>query len=286
MVNLLRAIAREPLAQFLLIGAVIFGAAQVLAPEPDDPRTIRIDAKVQEELATLFEKTRERLPTRVEMNRLVQRYVDSEALVREAKALQLGDGDDMIRERLVQRMSLLMYSGIDVAPPSDEVLKAWLDEQPDRYATPALVSFQVIGVDGTQEEAQAAAERAAEIEAEGARVTGLDLPIVTFANRPREQMVDLFNADFVSAIEAQELGAWTIVESPQGWQAVQFNGAEPSYRPTFEEVAKRAAADWEQDQLQREARAALEALKRSYTVIAESFEPRFISDGALAETAQ
>lgn len=286
MLNQLRTMAREPLVQFLLIGAVIFAGSRILETETDDPRTIRVDAKVQEELATLFEKTRERLPTRDEMNQLVQRYVDSEALVREANALQLGEGDEMIRERLVQRMSLLMYSGIEVAPPDDDVLKAWLDAQPDRYATPATISFRIIGVDGTEEEAQAAALRAAEIEADGGRITGLDLPIVTFANRSRQQMAELFNADFVSAIAGQELGAWTTVESPQGWQAVQLNGTKPKYRPTFDEISKRAAGDWQQEQLQREARAALEALKRSYTVVAEPLEPDLISDGPLAEAAQ
>lgn len=262
-----RRLVREPLAQFTAIGLVLF-VADLLTRQPDeDSRTIEIDAGVQQELADLFREARGTLPTVADMDEMVEQYVKNEVLYREARSLELDHGDDMVRERLAQRMRLLMYGGITVDDPPDDALRAWFDERKDRYATAATMSFRVIGVDGDEEEARslAAQTQARAIAGEVLKPAGYHM--VNFQNRPRGQLVSLFNEAFIGAIEALPVGEWSAAPSPRGWQVVEHLGGVPSTQPSFEKVRDAVLSDWRNHQIQTEARAALEALRRRYPVI-------------------
>ncbi len=278
----LRRIVAEPLVQFALIGVALFAVDRATRPETVDPRTIRIDAEVHQRLADIFEESRERLPTPEEMDTLVDRFIMNETLFREALALRLDDGDEMIRERLMQRMRLMMYSGIEVERPAEEVLRAWYAERADEYAELETVSVQILGIDGTEEAARAEAEAANDRAARGAVIKPAGVPLVNFRERPRLQLVSIFGEDFVSAIEAAPLETWTAVPSPQGWQVVRFLGRTPARAPAFEEIRARLENDWRRDELHRRARADLAALRATYPVVREPYGPDVVRrpDGA------
>ncbi len=276
----LRRIVAEPLVQFALIGGLLFAADRATRPATLDPRTIRVDAEVHQRLASLFRAGRDRLPTPDEMDGMVERYLINETLFREALALRLDDGDDVIRERLMQRMRQMMYSGIYVPPPSEEVLRAWYSERAADYATLETISVQILGLDGSEAEARAEAAAANQRQARNAVITPADVPLVTFRERPRIQLVSMFNEAFIAAIEAAPIEKWTAVPSPQGWQVVQFRGKTPARAPAFEEIRERLETDWRRDELQRRARADLTALRATYPVVREPYGPDVVATEA------
>jgi len=260
----LKSLIAEPLLHFVLIGAVLYGVSQALAPEERDPNVVEVGAPVYRHLVDLFQKDRGRPPTAEEMDRMVDLHVKNEVLYREAMSLGLDDGDEMIRERLAQRMRFMMYSQITVPVPDDETVKAWLAKDPGRYETPATVSFHVIGLDGTREEAAAMAERANAREAEGNPLEATEVYLARFEKRPRIQMLRLFGESFLGAIEALPKDIWTPVDSPRGWQVAKLIGTTPRQPAAFEDVAATARADWMEEQKQAEARAALDRLMERY----------------------
>ena len=266
-------ILSEPLVQFALIGLALFAADLAMRPETVDPRLIRVDDEVYGELATVFHRERRRLPSPEEMDELVEVHLENEVLFREARELELDHGDQMMRERLVQRMRLMMFSGIVIPYPGDDTLVPWFEERADDYRRPATVSFRVMGLDGEEAAARAAAARANAEAAAGERVTLSGAPVVNFRARPRGQMVALFDDAFIAAIEAAPKGAWTPVATDQGWQVVLYEGSAPSAMPSFEEVRKTVWGRWREQERLREANAALDAIRARYPVERDLYDP-------------
>lgn len=273
----LRPALREPLVQFALIGLALFVIDRVTMPEAEDPRTIRIDGEVHRDLAQIFHNAEGRLPDEEEMARLARAFKINETLYREARDLQLDHGDDMMRERLIQRMRLMMYSGIDVELPSEEELRAWFEERVDVFSDPATLSFEIYGVDAeTEAEAEAVRAAAAAAQAEGNRHRIPGTPLIPMRNRPRDQMLQLFGEEMVAAIEAMEPMVWTVVSTPRGYQVARLVEKSPPVVPTFEEARNAVLGDWRAEALQREARAALDALMRTYSYEEEAYTPETI----------
>ncbi|MEL6476098.1 MAG: peptidylprolyl isomerase [Pseudomonadota bacterium] len=263
----------EPLVQFFAIGLVLYGVSVFTAGEVEDPRLIRVDAEVHRDLARIFEADRGRLPTVEEMDVLVDRWEMNEALFREARELRLDHGDEMMRERLVSRMRVMLYSGVTVEAPDDETLRAWFEERIDQYTQPARISFRVIGLDTTEAEARATASEINARETAGDPLRPGEYPTANMTNRPRPQMVTLFNENFVAAIEASPTDRWTPVETPRGWQLVRFGGLTPAWEPSFDENIQKIRSDWRSDRTHIEARAALEALQNRYPVERMPYDP-------------
>lgn len=270
--SIMRKLAGEPLLQFLIIGLVLFAADRMTAEEAADPREIVVDDAVYARLAGIFQDIEDRPPGPDDMDRMVDRYVINETLFREARALELDHGDDMMRERLVQRMRLLIYSGIEVDAPADDVLKAWLAENPSRYQVPSRLSFRVLGLDATEDEAQREATLAQAREDAGEPVKTEGVRMLSFIGRPRVQLVATFEDSFVSAIEAAPVGKWTAVPSSRGWQVVKLLEALPARAPDFDQIRTRAMADWQEAETQRRARSALDSLMASYPVTRQPFD--------------
>ena len=279
--NKLMQALKEPLLHFAVIGLILLGLSQILSEPQTDPNVIRIDAATQAELAQIFEASRERLPTEAEMDQLVRVHILNEALYREAKNLELDHGDQMLRERMVQRMRLMMNSGIVVQPPTEADLRAWYDEKKEEYAIPALISFSVIGLDaGSEMEAIEVARSANAANAAGTRYSQSGAPVARFENRPREQMVELLNEAFVASVEQLRRDEWTPVPSPQGWQVVKYLGSSARVMRDFETVRAAMHGDWVEAERNKEEDRVMRALLARYPVETYAYEPSLISESS------
>ena len=282
--NKLMHVLKEPLLHFAVIGLVLLGVSRLVSEPQEDPNLIRIDAATQAELAQIFETNRQRLPTKTEMDRLVRVHILNEALYREAKHLELDHGDQMLRERMVQRMRLMMNSGIVIQPPTDAELRAWYEERKADYAIPALISFVVIGLDtDSQSEAIEVAKSANAADAAGARLSRPVAPFARFENRPRALMVELLNEVFVASVEQLTVDKWTPVPSPQGWQVVKFLGSTDQVMQDFDTVRAAMHGDWVEAERNKEEDRVMRALLARYPVETYSYEPTLISESSTSE---
>ena len=104
----MRRLLREPLLHFLVGGALIFVLYRSVADDPAFvPDRIVIGEERVASLAATFQRTWLRPPTRLELDGLVQEFVDEEILYREGLALGLDRDDLVIRRRLRQKMEFL-----------------------------------------------------------------------------------------------------------------------------------------------------------------------------------
>ena len=114
------ALYKEPFLHFAALGIAIFvwfsvqQPAEIAEPEADE---IVVSEQVFAALASRFQAQKQRDPTSDEAQALMDQYVRSEVLVREARALGLDSGDGVVRNRLVQKMAFLMTSAAQSAVP-------------------------------------------------------------------------------------------------------------------------------------------------------------------------
>jgi hypothetical protein len=134
---------KEPLIQFLLIGACIY-AAYALLGVPDDAaaeQKIYISEARINSLSIAWEKRWNRPPTEDELAGLVRAYLREDILSREAVAMGLDVDDHIIRRRLAQKLEFLTDDLVQLKEPAEGELEAFLAENIEQFQSPDLITF-------------------------------------------------------------------------------------------------------------------------------------------------
>ena len=126
---------REPLVHFVALGFALY-VALTWGGTPPDPtsRVISIGASEREQIAESFALSMGRSPTDAELDNAIDAFVREEVLYREALRLGLDEGDAIVRRRMVSKMDLSASLAAETAEPSDAILRAFLEENAERYA--------------------------------------------------------------------------------------------------------------------------------------------------------
>lgn len=274
---------REPLVQFILLGLLIYlGVALHEQAVVHDNRTVTIDAAVIDHLKGLFEVRYGYLPDDQTLEELVENYIMDEVLYREALKLGFDEGDEIIRQRLVQKMLFLSNDGAGIESPSDAVLEAWFKSHSEEFRSPGKVGFSHRYFDPEQGGTGAAASRAALAlqqsagqDGEQALDTGDDFPLQeTYTALDRNEVARIFgDSPFAQAIFNIEPGVWSgPYLSGYGWHLVlvheRIDGLEPSLAQYREEVLEK----YKEEAANGRNRERLARLKAGYTVVRDTRE--------------
>jgi len=121
---------KEPLLHFLLIGIGLFFLFSQLNSdeEASDTQQIIINKSKLEVLSGTFMEENSIPPTDKEIQELLENVIREEVLSREAITMGLDKDDRVIRHRLAQKMQYLFEDVAMLDEPSDEVLKAYFQE--------------------------------------------------------------------------------------------------------------------------------------------------------------
>jgi peptidyl-prolyl cis-trans isomerase C len=281
---------REPLVHFLVVGALIF-AAYDLVNSPGS-RTAQANQIVLtkddlRQLAVVWLAQGRAPPTADEMRALVEQKVREEILSREAVALGLDKDDEIIRRRLAQKMDFLAADVAALQDPDEAELRSWFARNSGRFALPPRVSFRHLyfSFDRGPGAHEAAAVALAKIASEPGAVAEAAADADPFmfrdyyGDRAREQVAKEFGPDFAKALFQLKPGAWQgPIRSGYGWHLVFVDATEPGRIPTFEEIEPDIKSAW-LDQKQHEIkRAAFAAMRARYTVIVPPIEAADLED--------
>jgi hypothetical protein len=135
---------REPLLHFLVLGVGLFLLYGSLRPSRDGGEAERRIDITSTEVAWLAENWKARWlrpPTETELRGLVQDYVRQEVFYREALRMGLDRDDEVIRQRMVQKIEFLTEDLAAQAAPAEGDLQAFYRENLDRYRIPERRSF-------------------------------------------------------------------------------------------------------------------------------------------------
>lgn len=274
---MLRRLVREPLAHFLLLGAALFVIDALLRPAAAPPANAEIvvsEARIRN-LAQNFQRKWQRLPTKTELDGLIETHVREEVMVREALALGLDRDDAIIRRRLQQKMEFVSEEAEAQAAPSDDELAAYMKAHPEAFAVDPRVTFRQLFLDPAKRGAAVDADAKALVSrlntpgAPDAATQGDRLPLrePRYADEPLTEVARLFGRDFADALVKQPVGRWSgPVPSGYGVHLVKVESLVPGGVPLLAEVRPLVEREWSNARRQELAKAFYEKLRAKYTV--------------------
>lgn len=245
---------REPLLHFLLIGAVLYAA--------DAASSAGADGTTDEAPIVVGPALSGAPPDEV------ARYVEREALYREARRLGLDRGDLIIRRRLIQKMEFLIDDLAAPAPPTEAELQAWLAAHADRYRRPRRVTIEHVyfSRDRRGEAAEADARRAL-ADPEGAAGDPY-LGGRVLRGRTESDLARELGGAFAAAVVDLEPGRWHgPIPSAYGLHLVRVTAVEPARAATLDEVRARVEADLREARRAEAAAAARREIVARYRVV-------------------
>ncbi len=294
----MKSLFSQPLLHFFALGMGIFLLFQWTAgDQAADPRQILVDEDELREFIQYrsqnfdeanYQRTLARL-TKTELDRIIQEFVREEALHREARALNLGRHDYVIRRRLVQKMEFIAEGfAADLGGLAEDELRHHYEENRGDYYVEPVITFAHVYFDQSRHGAEAARALAlakrdelnhqraphAAATSHGDRF----LYHVNYVERPLDFVVSHFGAAMAEQLfeltvdEKRWLGPFA---SEHGWHTVLLVESRPGRFADYAEVAKQVAADVRRRLRRERTEAAIDAIIDHYDVRLELAGLRF-----------
>lgn len=270
---------REPILQFLLIGAALFLGYALVSPDRGEDDRIVVTQAVVDDLARQYVARWNRPPDAETLARLVESHVRDEVLYREGVALGLDRDDPVIKRRVRQKLELISEEALGADAPTDAQLAEFMGANADRFRRPPRLSFEQVPLDGTLAPPQLDTEIATirDALARGADPATLGAP--TLLPRRHDGLpLDLVARDFGSAfaqrLQALPVGEWSgPVRSGFGAHLVRVTAVVPSELPPLEVVRTEVAREWELQRRTRSAEDGYRKMRARYRVTIEEQRP-------------
>ena len=250
----LLAIIKEPLLHFMLLGALIFGAFNIISGEQHDRYgEIVVTSATIENLTNIFSRTWHRQPAETELNGLIQDYVREEIAVREAVALGLDRDDSVMRRLLRQKLEFVTEEAALQIEPTEAQLQQYLLSHPEVFSGEASISFSQIYFNPQQLSVKNEADIAAlreRLNTSQEQIDATALGDITslgyqFEDVSISEIGRLFGEQFAASLTAVESGKWIgPLKSGYGLHLVKIDRYIPSATPELAQVHDAVRREW------------------------------------------
>jgi hypothetical protein len=244
---------REPLLQFLALGAMLFALYGLAGKRSAEaPEKIVVSASRVANLGDGFSRTWRRLPNEQELEDLIEDYIRDEVFYREGRAAGLDRDDVIIRRRVRQKMEFLA-DDMSVPEPSDEQLVAYLASYPERFRAEDQLTFRQVFLSATRrantidsDSKQIASILARAGGAEDAMALGDPFLLgEEFRNVSPSKLTSIFGDSFAKQISGMEKGRWQgPISSGFGQHFVFLSERVSGNLPVLDDVRPAVRREW------------------------------------------
>jgi peptidyl-prolyl cis-trans isomerase C len=270
---------KEPLIQFLILGACIYGAYALFGTDDEaaGEYVIVVDETRVQGFVTAWQGRMGRPPTDQELDGMISQYLKEEILYREASAMGLGENDAITRRRLAQKLEFLTKDIARLKEPTEGELEAYFADNNERYRDPDLITFTQVFFDpDKRDEATLVDAEAALVilrergEPEG-DVDDLGDRFMLQSYYPQKDELDIrrqFGSGFSGPVMKLEPGQWHgPVLSGYGVHLVYVFSLLDAPEPVFADVQERVFEDWQTEQQEKFNADYFAGLKSRYEII-------------------
>jgi len=271
---LIARLLREPLLQFLALGALLFALYGLAGKRSAEaPGKIVVSASRVANLGDGFARTWRRPPNEQELQGLIEDYIRDEVFYREGRAAGLDRDDVIIRRRVRQKMEFLA-DDMSVPEPSDEQLAAYLASHPERFRAEDQLTFRQVFLSATRRANTIGSdsEQVARIlaRADGAvNAAILGDPFLLgeeFRDVSPSKVTSIFGESFAKQISAMEKGQWQgPIPSGFGQHFVFISERVSGNLPLLDDVRPAVRREWSNARR-------LEAEQKLYASLRERYE--------------
>lgn len=271
---------KEPLLHFLLFGAGLFlffswgnGSAPIsgISAGSESARIVVFQNDISQ-LADAFERTWQRPPTEEELNGLVDGFVRDEIYFREATAIGLDRGDNVIRRRLRLKMEYIFEDIAAQGEPTGSEIEEFYRKNSERYLVEPQVSFQqvFVNIDKRGEDGE---NYAHDLLLDLNRGADPDTVGDPFLLGPEAGLMSLwevrklYGESFAQSLLDLSPGRWQgPINSTYGLHLVFITKSEAERIPMLSEVLDSIKRDWKIERQEKLKDEAYARLKERYTV--------------------
>jgi len=263
---------RKPIVLFIIIGSVLYLLqALVIKDDPSARKQIIVSSDQLKQLESGFSNTWMRQPTQNEREGLIADHIRNEVLYREALAMGLEENDQVIRNRLRQKLELLMDNMASVNVPSQQMLEAYLQENADDFKEDYQVSFiQVFVNPENHSDPQSVALNWLSRLQEGERPENIGDRTLMGYSFPDYSQTDVgrrFGSGFARQMIQVEPGKWSgPLNSGLGLHLIRIDHFEVGTLPELSEIRSSVEREWMARQKSELKAAAYEKLLEGYDV--------------------
>lgn len=274
----MKSLLREPLVHFTTLGALLFiGNALWQRHVTKSDYTITVSTEELERQALIFAGENRRQPSDEDLTALLFAHVEEQALMREAERLGLGEDDTIIRRRLAQKMRFMIEDTALPAAPTDDVLKAWFEDNRETFTQPERRSFVhvYLSPETHGDNIEAEANKLAKIVSlENWKTLGDPFILKrTFSNVTAKDIDRMFGPTFAAQLFLAPSEGWQgPYPSAYGLHLVHIDAVTPELKPTFEQVRTDILAAWQEEARRLNNQARLKETIEKYKVEVEDGE--------------
>ena len=270
---------REPLFQFLVLGAALFGLFHLVDKEKAEaPARIVISSARIANLADGFARTWRRPPSKEELHGLVDDYIRDEVFYREGRAAGLDRDDVIIRRRVRQKMEFLAED-IAAPEPSEEQLAAYLKANPECFRTEDRLTFQQVflsaarrgrAIDDDSKQVANALDRA-EATVDKAALGDPFLLGEEFQAVSQSEVASLFGESFAKRISVMEQGRWQgPISSSFGQHFIYVGERISGILPALDAVREAVRREWSNARRLETEQKLYGSLRKRYEIVVET----------------
>ena len=280
-------ILREPLAQFFLLGLLLFLVYEFKSPPAKvDSKVIKIDRDVlinhMQYRSKSFEYEKFSLMldqlSSMQTEKLLEEFIREEVLFREAKSLNLNEKDYIIRQRLVQKMEYLLRAAEIKRPVNLEEFYAL---NKDRYLTPKKITFTHIFFGKKERGSWSESERSAEKfltdflskpRGKGSEINSGDRFVFhkNYVDKSSEHISSHFGKEFSDALFELGIGTWEgPIKSAYGHHIVYVSNISEGGVKDLEEIYDQVEWDAKQAAITELTETFIVDLKKKYKVVVD-----------------
>jgi hypothetical protein len=276
---LIARLLREPLLQFLALGAMLFALYGLAGRRSAEaPEKIVVSASRVANLGDGFARTWRRLPNEQELQSLIEDYIRDEVFYREGKAAGLDRDDVIIRRRVRQKMEFLAEE-MSIPEPSDEQLAAYLASNPERFRAEDQITFHQIFLSATRRantlESDSKLVANVLARADGAvDATALGDPFLLgdeFRSVSPSKVTSIFGEDFSKRIAVMETGRWQgPVSSGFGQHFIFISDRISGGSPRLDDVRPAVSREWANARRLEAERKLYASFRERYEIVVEA----------------
>lgn len=249
--------AKQPVIQFLLIGLLMFLVntyiIQARSSGNEDEYIVYLSSGEVKSMEETWLSRWQRPPTEIEMEGMINQRVEETILFREAVKIGLNKNDNIIRQRLAQKLEFLSNDLVKPDSATAEEVHAYFEQNIKTYTTPENITFTQLFVnpkihgDLLEKEVNTRLSKLNNMDASSPKISryGDQFSLQTyFPDKSQMELAKLLGSEFAGSVFELETDKWYgPVNSQYGVHLVYISHKNPAVVPEFETVKDLATED-------------------------------------------
>jgi parvulin-like peptidyl-prolyl isomerase len=269
MKNTFLKIIREPIALFVIFGVLLYIIyVRFTTYYEQKNKQITVTESQIAILKETFTKTWNREPTDKELNAQIENFIKDEIFYKEAVELGLDKSDIAVKRRLRQIMEMMMDDMATVYPSEDQ-LKQYLSENPDKFRRDPTISFRhmYFSTENRELAVEVLGKLKDSLPVNADKMDGLALIPNELSDESYVAVERLFGKSFTEEIFKLKPGDWQgPVESAYGYHLVYISQLRDGFVPELADIWDEVEREWSLEMKTKVKDQQYQKIKEKYTV--------------------